>query len=297
MRHPLRAGGTIALVIACTSAEPPSTAAPEVGEPVVMHAIPERLPSPSEPLRSLDAPEHRLRGEIAGGFVVARQEVRVAEPVMIAFEVRSTKGPMTVFVGGDQRNAAAFPTRIGVKVQRVDDGETVCDSVASPAIPSFGGPGGDRQLAEGELLRESFVLNPMCPALAEPGTYRVSLHRRITSMAMVIDVKGTRTSCDLSPVHEDGPLRGLPDGCAEMMEAVPSVTTVFDLEVLPYDRVAVQMAIDGAYARANATSPKDEIAKNRLDAWLKGWVTCGADALPAEVPKTLGTGCARPAVR
>jgi hypothetical protein len=296
----LRFGSSVAiLAAACTSAEPPpSTAVPDkVPEPVVHIAEPEPMAPRPDALPRIGAPEHRLRGDIAGGFVVGRQEVRVAEPVVLAFEVHSTDGPMTVFLGGDQRNAAYFPTRVGVKVQRVDDSTVVCDSVAAPAIPSFGGPGGDHTLQQGELLRESFVLNPMCPALADPGTYRVTLHRRITSMAMVIDVKGVPTSCDVSPVHEDAPLRGLPDGCAEIMRAVPSVTTTFELEVLPYDRAEAETAIADAYARADAASPKDEILKNRLDAWLRGWVKCDGASLPEVAPPTLAVGCAKRTVR
>jgi hypothetical protein len=275
------------LAFACTSAESPvSSPAPEVA-------------APGDPVPGPDEPESWIRGRITGRFVVPRQVVRVAEPVMVEFEVRSEDGPLVVFVGGDQRNAAYFPTRVGVKATRVDDGAVVCDSVASPAIPSFGGPGADRTLVQDEVLRESFVLNPMCPALAEPGTYRMELHRRLTHSGMRTKKpdEPTLVSCDIHPVHMHSELVGVPQACVEMMENAPSVTTKFEVTVRPYDREAVEAAISAAYARASSTTPKDEIAKARLEAWLHGWVKCDGKELTDEAPKTLAGGCARPVVR
>ncbi len=296
----LRAGATAAILTACTSAEPPvSVETPE--PPPIVHVI-DRIPEPPqpEPMDRMVAPEHRVHGNVAGGFFVAGGKYpRVGEPVVVTFEVHSTDGPMTVFVGGDQRNAAYFPTQVAVKVQRVEDGAIVCDSVTAPAIPSFGGPGSDRTMKEDEVLRESFVLNPMCPALAEPGSYRITLHRRILSMAHVLRPPevDTPTSCMANPLHEDSPLTGYPTGCVEMLKDAPSVATSFELGVQPYERVPVESAISAAYARADASTPKDEVLKNRLDAWLKGWVKCDGKPLGDDAPKTLAGGCARPSVR
>jgi hypothetical protein len=69
--------------------------------------------------------------------------------------------------------------------------------------------------------------------------------------------------------------------------------------VTPYERHAVKAAIDAAYATAEAALPRDEIAINRLDAWLCGWVACDCVArsdaralvLPEAKPATLATGC------
>jgi hypothetical protein len=257
------------------------------------------------PIEVLDGPvreyEHRVVGDISGQFAVAKQTVRVAEPIMVALEVRSLDGPLVVFAGGDSRNAAYFPMQVGVKVQRMADGAVVCDSVASPAIMNFGGPGGDRTLGEGELMRESFVLNPICPALATPGNYRVSLHRRLMSMRMMTKPPGAKvpTSCHAFPLHEDAELEGLHAECIRMLREAPSVTTNVEIEVLPYQREEVQAAIAGAYARADASDPKDEIAKSRIDAWLCNWVSCACAglpdartvALPEERLTKLETGC------
>src|SRR5205814_1959314 len=96
---------------------------------------------------------------------------------------RSTRGPLRVYVGGDQRNQAGYPTRLAL--QAFDDkGAVVCDSVASPALPNFGGIGSEWKLEAGETFRETAVLNPMCPALATPGEYRLLLHRRISHDGM-----------------------------------------------------------------------------------------------------------------
>ena len=286
----------VAALAACTPTEPsdpPRADEPRPSEPKVV-PTPGRQPEYS----------HKTVGKIAGEFVVPKRVVRVAEPIMASFEARSLAGPLVVAVGGDQRNAAYFPMRVAVKVERIADQTVVCDSVESPAIMSFGGPGFDRTLAEGELLRESFVLNPICPALATPGSYRVTLHRRMTSMQMVTKQCGADvpTSCDVHPLHEESSLEGLPAECVGTLREVPSVTTTFELAVLPYDRSEVKTAIDAAYARADAAEPKDDIANDRIDAWLCGWVSCACQGLvdgrtaplPDQPPEIHASGCRAP---
>jgi hypothetical protein len=127
-------------------------------------------------------------------------------------------------------------------------------------------------------------LNPACPALATPGTYRVTLHRRVTSMAMVIK-KPTPTSCDVVPIHEDPLPAGLDPACAKLLTDAPSVTSDFSITVRPFDQAAVRKAID------ERTRDKDEILRHRIAMHVCNFVTCTCPKTPsiADMIAAVGT--------
>ncbi len=275
----------------CTRTDPP-TVTRDPTPPVAKSAAP--APAPIGP------PVHATSGDVVGSFRPASQDVVVGEPIVVAFEVRNDHAPMKVAIGGDQRNAANFPTRVAVKVER--GGEVVCDSVAKPAIMSFGGIGGDQTFAKGETMREALVLNPACPALATPGDYRVTLHRRVAHAGLTVTKPGATvpTSCDVFPIHE-GPLPAAygPD-CAKLVASMPWVTTRFGLRVRPFDAGALRAAVDARLAETK--HPYDGVLEHRIGAWLCGWVACACaktgttfdvSMLPVTTPSTLATGCPR----
>ncbi len=231
-----------------------------------------RAPSPPAPKQ----PDTRVRGDLAGGFSLRRARVVAGEPVVADLELRSTHGPLVIFVGGDQRNAAGFPTRVGVRATDAA-GAVVCDSVGKPELMNFGGIGSDRELAQGEPYRESLVLNPACGALGVPGDYHVTLHRRVTDLKLVTTLPGSKvpTSCDVYPVNEGALPPGYPAACEKLMEARPSVTTELTLHVEPFDAGALRIASEARLREARATTPRDEIGRNRLATYLCDWVACG----------------------
>jgi len=258
-------------------------------------------------------PTTRVRGDIDGRFSARRTHVVVGEPVVIDLELRSTRGSLTFSVGGDQRNMATFPTRIAVKAIDVH-GAVVCDSVARPALVSFGGPQGGTTLAPGATFRQTFVLNPMCPTLGSPGDLHVTLHRRLTFAGLTLPKPGTRPPrpCDVFPVHE-GPLppSRLPEGygaCEKTMEEAPSITTELDLHVAPFDAAALREATEARLREAGAETPRDDLARYSIAAWVCAWLVCGCDfpkpqgrledadvlaVLPAQLPATFPEYCPR----
>jgi hypothetical protein len=256
-------------------------------------------------------PTTRVHGDIDGRFSARRARVVVGEPVVIDLELRTTRGSLTFSVGGDQRNMATFPTRIAVKA--IDaHGAVGCDSVARPALMSFGGPLVGTTLAPGATFRQTFVLNPMCPALGSPGDLHVTLHRRFTFADLA--KPGTRPSrpCDRFPVHE-GPLPpgSLPEGdktCEKTMEEAPSITTELDLHVAPFDAAALREATEARLREAGAQTPRDDLARDSIAAWVCAWLVCGCDfpkpqgrledadvlaVLPAQLPATFPGYCPR----
>jgi hypothetical protein len=230
-------------------------------------------------------PITRIQGDLAGGFSLRRRRVVAGEPVVVDLELRGTRGPLTIFVGGDQRNAANFPTRVAVRATDAS-GAVVCDSVAKPELMSFGGLGGDRTFKEGERYRDTFVLNPECGALGVPGDYHVTLHRRVTDTTLVTTLPGstTKTSCDVYPVHEGALPAGLPAPCVAMMDARPSITSELDLHVDPFDAASVRRASEEHLRLASSATPPDEIGSARLRNYLCGWLSCGCAAKPPGVP-------------
>lgn len=301
---------SLALLLALSAAAPLSACgrrgeAPTVRPDPSASARASVVAAPPAPIRR-DA-RTRLHGDLAGAFSARRARVVAGEPIVIDLELRSTRGPLTLFVGGDQRNAAGFPTRVAVLATDAS-GKVVCDSVEKPEIASFGGIGGDRVFKQGELYRESLVLNPECGALGAPGDYHVTLHRRVTDTGMVTTLPGstTKTSCDVYPVHE-GPLpAGLPAPCEKMMEGRPSVTTELDLHVDPFDAATVKRVSDEALRLAAGAKPADEIGAGRVRTYLCGWVACGCPAkgpgialtdddvvraLPSSLPRSFPKPC------
>ena len=230
-------------------------------------------PAPTQSASSTRPSAHRVHGAIQGRFASDRRTYAVAEPILIDFEARPTNGSLRVFVGGDGRNQAAFPTRVAVKAVDVASGKTVCDNVASPPFPSFGGPGSELVFTPQEPLRDRFVLNPACPGLGNPGIYRVTLHRRLTDLSLKVQRPGEKypTSCDVHPIHE-GPAKipGFPE-CEKLIATVPSVTSEIEISITPYDASALRRSLD----------PKlDDATRQRVALWVCGWVACGCARKP-----------------
>lgn len=244
-----------------------------------------------------------VHGAIEGEIAIASASVVVGEPIVAVVTARSRNGVLPVYVGGDQRNAAAFPTRLTFKVFDAKN-QLVCDTLAKPALMSFGGLGGVRTFPAGTVFRETAVLNAMCPALATPGDYRLVLHRRLAHDAMNIHRPGNDTplSCDIYPVHE-GPLpEGYEAGCAPIMAGLPSLTRSIPLHVAPFDAVRFRQGTEARWREADGT-PNSE-GRARIGAWLNGWVTCprteptpperaSLGALPDRLPPSFPAACPR----
>jgi hypothetical protein len=236
-------------------------------------------PSPSvSPPPEPPKPKTRVHGDIDGRFTIANANVFAGEPIVVELEFQPLSADLTVFFGGDMRNQANYPMRFAVRATDAG-GKEVCDLVAKPALMSFGGPGSDRVIAKGELYRERFVLNPACPALATPGSYRVTVHRRLTRMSMTIKKPGSPTpmSCDVTPIHEDPLPAWIDPACAKMLTDAPSVTTELAIVVKPFDQKEVRAAIAARLHEA----PKDETLRHRVQAFVCRFVTCSCPALPA----------------
>jgi hypothetical protein len=227
----------------------------------------------------------RTHGDIEGKIFLRSRVVVVGEPVMAVVEARSTKGPLKVYVGGDQRNSAGYPTRLAMRVIDAQGG-VVCDTVDHPVLPNFGGIGSEQTVPEKETWNEDAVLNPMCPALAKPGDYRLILHRRLAHGGMITSTPGTTvpTSCDAYPVNE-GPLpKGYPPGCYPQMDALPWITTETTVHVDPFDaarlKVAIETRLHEAATPASPPSWYNGDARWRLSIWICEWLSCGCKSLP-----------------
>jgi hypothetical protein len=298
----LALGGLFA--IACMrpapSGQSQSAAPPSVSIAQAPTRAPSRvIPPPSSRSPSKAAAQHRVNGPIEGRFVPASSALVAGEPIVIQFSVRPTTAPLRVFVGGDGRNAAGYPTRVAVKAVDVASGATVCDNVASAPFPSFGGIGSEQVLAKGAWLRDAFVLNPACPGIAKPGVYRVTLHRRITDLDLKIKKPGAAypTSCDVHPIHEGPVLISGEPACEKLLDAVPWVTSVFELSIAPFDAAIVRRAVE------SGLSAPDEMTRHRIVAWACGWIGCGCSkrlnatdaeviaALPKALPSTFPKAC------
>jgi hypothetical protein len=130
----------------------------------------------------------------------------------------------------------------------------------------------------------------MCPALATPGDYRVTLHRRLSHDGLLTHVGASKTptSCDIYPVNE-GPLpRGYPAHCIRMMDSLPSVTTETNVHVAPFDRPALAAATGAALHAA------EPILREQLARYICGWLACKGPSEPpgdrdllATLPTTL----------
>jgi hypothetical protein len=220
------------------------------------------------------APVNRVKGDIDGRFVGPTSAI-VAEPIVIAMELTAKK-PLTYFNGGDQRNAANYPMHFSVKATDAS-GAVVCDLVEKPALMSFGGLGSDMTVKAGDTYRESIVINPACPALATPGKYLVTIHRRFAASTLTFTKPGAKypTSCDISPVHEALPAGTDPD-CARLINGVPSLTTELPIEILPFDATKARAAT----AKTLKELGKNEIAHHRIERHLCGYVSCTCPKSP-----------------
>jgi hypothetical protein len=266
-------GGALGCMLGCTRrAEPPQLRPDPSASALARPSAVASAPQFGDGL----SPPTRLYGNLAGGFTLRRTSVTAGEPVVVDLELRSTRGPLVIYVGGDQRNAAGYPTRMAVKATTTFRG-VVCDSVAKPELANFGGLGGERTLREGEPYRESFVLNPACGALGVPGDYTITLHRRVTDTKMVTVLPGSKdlTSCDLYPVHAGELPAGYPAACAKLMETRPSATAELQLHVAAFDAAALRRESEARLREAALATPADEIGRARLTTWLCGWVACG----------------------
>jgi hypothetical protein len=266
---------------------------------VVAQPDPSTRPVPSSPPSPTTPPDvTRLRGPIAGGYTLASARVVVGEPIVAKLALHSTKGPITIFVGGDQRNEANYPMRVGISVTDAS-GAVVCDSVDAPEIMSFGGIGSDQTFKEGETFFEGAVLNPACKAFAKPGDYRVTLHRRLAFMSMTVTLPGSTvpTSCDVHPVHENDLPKGLPAGCSKQLEDLPAVTSVLSLHVDPFDAAKLRAAF-----AARLSESTTGVLQSRILLYGCGFVACAcpkgasdADllaALPSSLPPKFPRSCA-----
>lgn len=250
-------------------------------------------PAPAPPAPpSKPAPVHRVRGDLDGRFTLASDRVVVGEPIVVELEARPTKAPLTVFVGGDMRNLANYPLRYGVRAWDAA-GALVCDLVDKPPFPSFGGMGGEQVIVVGDAFRERVVLNPACPALATPGSYRVSVHRRFTTLKMTVTKPGSAypLSCDVVPIHEDPLPAGLDAGCVKLLAGAPSVTSDFWITVAPFDAKAVRAATEARLHEA----PKDEILRHRLERHVCSFLTCSCPKSPLSAADLVATIPAAPA--
>jgi hypothetical protein len=163
---------------------------------------------------------------------------------------------------------------------------------------SFGGIGSDWTLKEGETFREGLVLGPACSALAKPGDYRVTLHRRLAFGSMTTKTPGSTvpTSCDVHPLHENGLPPGILAGCLKQLEDLPSVTTELSLHVDPFDAARLRKAVEARLSESTA-----DVAHERVKIYACSWLACAcppsptdADvlaALPASLPPKFPRSC------
>lgn len=242
--------------------------------------------------------ETRVKGDIEGRFTVLQPRALVGEPIVVELSVRPKGKPLFFFNGGDMRNVANYPMHFAVKAIDASGGTDTCDLVDKPPFPSFGGSGSDQTVKVGDEFRERVVINPACPLLAKPGTYKVTIHRRFISSSMVVHAVGAAypISCDVAPVHEDLP-KWIDPGCAKLLASAPSVTSVFTLEIKPFDAAAVRLATE----RTLKAIAGDEIVHHRLERHLCSFVSCAcpkgpkdADlvaAIPAVLPASFPAPC------
>ncbi len=247
-------------------------------EPIQNDPSSKPLPSVSAEPPTKVTDTTRLRGDIDGRFTLRATRVTAFEPIVAHLDVRSTKGAIPIFVGGDQRNAAMYPLRIAIRATNAK-GEVVCDSVAKPAVWSFGGIGGERTFAEGETFHETAVLNALCPALATPGDYKLFLHRRLAPGTLILKPLdgGVPRSCDIHPVHEGALPSGYEAGCVKMMDGLPSVTTELALHVDPFSAATLHSGSETALS--GLKKEHDEVGRERVIAWLCGWVACACPTM------------------
>lgn len=250
-------------------------------------------PSPTPPVVVV---VNRVHGDIDGRFT-GPSVAFVGEPIVVEMNVRPKSGPLTFFNGGDMRNVANYPLHFAVKAMDAS-GAVACDVVATPPFPSFGGPGSDMTVKLGDGYRERVVINPACPALSKPGSYRVTIHRRFITSSTVIRKPGAAypISCDIAPVHETLPT-WIDPGCAKLLEGAPSITTELPIEIKPFDAMKVRTATEKTLRDITG----DEIVHYRIERHICSFVSCAcpksptdADlvaAIPLVLPKSFPAPC------
>jgi hypothetical protein len=273
------------------------------------------LPPPKTKPTTASLPDDvvRTHGDIEGKISLRSRTVVVGEPIVAMVEARSTKGPLKVFVGGDQRNSAGYPTRLALRALDAQGG-VVCDSVDAPALPNFGGIGAEQTVPQTETWTEGAVLNPMCPGLAKPGKYSLNLHRRIAHDGMLTTKPGSAVplSCDFYPVHEGPMPKGWEPACSAQMDALPWITTETTVVVEPFDAARLRVATEARlHEAAPPTAPPawvgaDSEARWRIDIYVCEWLACGCpkvtggdghsdaqllSALPSSLPKSFPDLC------
>src|SRR5437870_3347158 len=57
----------------------------------------------------------RVKGDIEGKLTLRSAHVVVGEPIVAIVEAKPKSGTLLVYVGGDQRNEAGYPTRVALR--------------------------------------------------------------------------------------------------------------------------------------------------------------------------------------
>ena len=232
-------------------------------------------PSPASRPAAPALPLHRRLGHITGSFVPEKYRAVQGEPLFVRMTLTNTApAPLRYDVGGDYRGTL-WQNRLSLLV-RDSRGRLLCDLVTNPPM-NFGGVSGTRELKPGETAENEVVLNPVCPALTEPGRYKVTLvHVFALDQALP---KGCSSHSPPDVTRPDPPVIGSTSkACLSALGTFPALASEFDLEIIPYQQAAVQTA-----ARALAQVERSRIPSAKNWQWYFGWACnrflCGCTAM------------------
>ena len=255
---------------------------------------------------ALPPDESRARGSVRASFTAATHWVFAGDSIPIEVAVTNEgTDPLTFDVGGDYRGSF-FHLRFGFVV-RDEDGAVVCDTIASPPM-SLGGLGTTETLAPGATHRETVHALPACRALLEPGTYRITITRTLTTGADPPAECGWGAFPDLTR----GAAPSYPPACSAALADVPQVTFELSVRVFPYARELLAAGLRDL-ARREARDPSGgggpriwyvqwlcrevrcdcpdlDATRQSSPAGMTRWLAEVASGLPERIP---ATPCAR----
>jgi len=257
-------------------------------------------------------PVVRTRGPVRARVAAELARYAAGEPMFVVFEVDNAGDAELAFdVGGDWYGLLR-PLRYSWEV-RDDSGRVRCALGALPPGPMAGGGGGfTPKLAPGKSYRETLLMNPACDALLEPGRYRVTLVRVLTSSDALAQAKVAVCS-ELSPPDTTVLAAGAPDptgqrdaACMAALLAAPAVAAEFTVDIsahapaelkrrvagLPAEQQAAGQAGDNSREGAISTYGRwfcdrvrcgcpEDVRFQRVDDWLARAVAEVPDVLPA----------------
>jgi hypothetical protein len=222
-------GALVCLLIACAS--PPKREGPIAPR---APGIAKRAPLPAV---------HRVRGDVRGGFEVSGTTLTAFAPILVRFWIENTSSaPFTFQDGGDYFSNGA---RSYTWLVTAENGDVECDLRGRPEGMGGGGGFDHKTLKPGQRFEHWLAPQFGCDALTKPG-----LHH-LRGVKIMTDYDHGCSGPTVPDVTVDPPDdRGQQESaeCMAYLKSVPAIATELEVEILPYHRDDVRLAIKKSLA-------------------------------------------------